>query len=85
MKVRALELQGGNLPRADTITVGLGNAQNAGLYYANISVGTPAQDFQVQIDTGSSDLWIPSQDAAFCAATRSGDTECIGGACRLNL
>ncbi|KAK9359782.1 aspartic peptidase domain-containing protein [Lipomyces starkeyi] len=36
------------------------------LYYANVSVGTPGQNLRLQIDTGSSDIWVQSGENRFC-------------------
>ena len=68
--------------RANTVQVELGNAVTAGLYFANISVGTPAQHLMVQIDTGSSDVWVPANTAPVCAESASQGGGCDGGSCK---
>lgn len=75
---RSLILKG---RQANTVLADLGNAQNAGLYYANITVGTPAQALMVQIDTGSSDVWVPYSNAPVCVNPR--EEGCAGGSCKL--
>jgi hypothetical protein len=50
--------------RAGTVQQTLDNLET--LYFANASVGTPAQNFRLHIDTGSSDLWVNSKNANVC-------------------
>jgi len=46
--------------RADSVLVGLTNDEVEGLYFANITVGTPGQTLGVQIDTGRPGGRLPS-------------------------
>lgn len=46
------------------------------LYYANLTLGTPAQNLRLHIDTGSSDLWVNTAESAFCSSRQN---PCEGG------
>ena len=56
-------------------SVDVGNAAYVGLYYVNASVGTPPQVVQLQIDTGSADVWM------FGANLAQTCQQCQGGFC----
>ncbi|KAK9383495.1 aspartic peptidase domain-containing protein [Kockiozyma suomiensis] len=59
------------LRRRDTVAVELANSVDKGAYLASISLGTPAQNLTVLLDTGSSDLWVQSSDNKQCATVEN--------------
>jgi hypothetical protein len=65
-----------HLAKRSPFTVDLGNIDylGGGFYYVNASVGTPVQEVQLDIDTGSSDIWMFGVDS--CDQTRF---LCAGG------
>ncbi|CAM1510109.1 Fc.00g004440.m01.CDS01 [Cosmosporella sp. VM-42] len=48
------------------------NELSKGGYFSTVSVGTPGQNLKLQLDTGSSDLWIPWSEAPICRDTSIG-------------
>ncbi|KAJ8120915.1 hypothetical protein ONZ43_g2506 [Nemania bipapillata] len=61
--------------RADgTVVEVITNEKTRGGYFASCSVGTPAQKVTLQLDTGSSDIWVPSTDSSVCEPQGQGCT-----------
>lgn len=78
-EIRDIPLNPGRLiRRAKTLEAGITNEQI--LYLINITIGTPPQDFSLQLDTGSSDLWVPSARADICAQPGPEGPSCSVGA-----
>lgn len=65
-----------SIVKRDHGTASLDNDYIDGLFWVNATVGTPGQQVQLQIDTGSSDIWVFG--ASSCAES---STSCLGGFC----
>lgn len=62
--------------RQQTVTETLNNEQ--ALYVANVTIGTPSQNFRLHLDTGSSDMWVNTPDSQVCASFRRGPCSASG-------
>ncbi|EFX06105.1 aspartic-type endopeptidase [Grosmannia clavigera kw1407] len=57
-----------SVTNTDQITIS--NNVSSGGYFAECEVGTPAQTLTLQLDTGSSDTWLPASNASVCSTSR---------------
>ncbi|MCJ1289948.1 hypothetical protein MMC34_001482 [Xylographa carneopallida] len=56
--------------RQNSVTATIENADL--LYLINVTIGTPPQPFSLQLDTGSSDIWVPAVNADICQTNSRG-------------
>ncbi|KAF4345982.1 aspartyl ase SAP3 precursor [Fusarium beomiforme] len=55
-----------SLDKRDTLGLAALNNVTGGGYYAEFQIGTPGQNISFQLDTGSSDTWLNSDDTDLC-------------------
>lgn len=55
----------------------INNSVARGGYFATCTLGTPGQNVILQLDTGSSDIWVPWNQASVCSSDR-----CTLGTCK---
>lgn len=56
------------------------NSLDRGGYFATCTVGSPGQDVILQLDTGSSDVWMPASTAEVCK-----EGACTLGSCTYSV
>ncbi|KAI0126328.1 aspartic peptidase domain-containing protein [Xylariales sp. AK1849] len=79
------EPKNGLRKRASTYTEVITNEEATGGYFASVTIGSDKQKLTLQLDTGSSDIWVPYSGASVCTssassrATSSSSTGCTFG------
>lgn len=62
------------------------NEKGVGGYFATATIGTPGQNVTLQLDTASSDIWVPFSGAAVCRGRKlSGEKGCYLGSCEWGM
>ncbi|KAK0647868.1 putative aspartic-type endopeptidase opsB [Lasiodiplodia hormozganensis] len=55
--------------KRDSLQATLDNLET--LYFLNATIGTPAQSLRLHLDTGSSDLWVNTDESSLCSSSRN--------------
>ncbi|KAI1179069.1 aspartic peptidase domain-containing protein [Nemania sp. FL0916] len=59
---------------SNTVQEDISNEKMRGGYFASCSIGTPPQQVTLQLDTGSSDIWVPATSSQVCQPQGKGCT-----------
>lgn len=65
--------------RGNTYEEVITNELMVGGYFATCAIGTPYQNLTLQLDTGSSDIWVPDVNAQACQVSKSNSQGCSFG------
>lgn len=66
------------------IEASVANEASSGGYFATVKIGTPGQKVSLQLDTGSSDVWVPATQAEICVEKTQLNPGCTYGSCKIN-
>jgi hypothetical protein len=82
-KVRRVGRRQANV--AGTVEEVVQNQEQRGGYFAKAQIGNPGQAVTIQLDTGSSDVWVPSSQSQVCKQTSKSSSGCSLGSCMSDL
>lgn len=75
-------LQGGLNRRSEAvIETDLQNNKQRGGYFVTVEIGSPGQELTLQLDTGSSDVWLPYRESRICNDGDADEDTCTLGSC----
>jgi hypothetical protein len=60
----------------------ISNDRSQGGYFTDVTIGNPPQNITLQLDTGSSDVWVPWNCANICEEDDHGRAGCPFGSCK---
>lgn len=67
---------------ADAFEEVITNDRSRGGYFLTCNVGNPPQNLTLQLDTGSSDIWVPASSA--CKPSAKKPNGCSLGSCKIS-